>query len=85
MRIETVVIITKGAVVALSASASALVGSLAQWSNTDSRPTDLQWVIIGATTIGAGAAAFGGWLSSSFGKYLQARSNGAVAIEPPKP
>lgn len=83
MRLETVVIVTKGAVVAGSASASALVGALSQWSNADSNPTELQWVIIIATTVGAGATALGGFLSSSFGKYLQARNG--VAPPPATP
>lgn len=83
MKLESAVIVTKGLVVAGSASASALVGALAQWSNETANPTELQWVIIIATTVGAGATALGGFLSSSFGRYLQARNG--VAVKPPTP
>lgn len=83
MKLETLVIITKGIVVTGTAAASALVGSLAQWSNEATGPTKLQWAIIIATAVGAGGTALGGWLSSSFGKYLQNRNG--VAAAPPQP
>jgi len=74
MKLETAIIIAKGLVVLVTASASALVGSLAQWSNESSGPSDIQWIIIIGTTISAGGSALGGFLSSSFGKYLQNRN-----------
>lgn len=83
MKLETLVIITKGAVVTVTAAASALVGSLAQWSNEPVGPNDIQWTIIIATAVAAGGTAMGAFLSSAFGKYLQARNG--VANKPPTP
>ena len=83
MKVETFIIITKALVVCGTAAISALVGSLSQWSNAGSNPTKLQWVIIIGTAAGSGGTALGGFLSSSFGKYLQ---NGGSAPAPaPQP
>jgi hypothetical protein len=80
MKLETLIVVTKGLVITLTAASSAFVGSLAQWSNDNSVPTKLQWAIIIATTAGAGGTALGGFLSSSFGRYVEKRNGG----EPPK-
>ena len=86
MKIETAENFTKGLVVVGASTISALVGSLAQWSNDTATPTKLQWMIIIGTALGAGCTALGGFLSSAFGKYLTERNgNGAAAASEPKP
>jgi hypothetical protein len=83
MKLETLLIITKGAVVCGSAFVSALVGSLAQWSNEPTEPTNIQWFIILGTALGAGLSALGGFLSTAFGKYLVARNGFDRSAKPP--
>jgi hypothetical protein len=86
MRVETFIIVIKALVVCGTATISALVGALSQWSNDTASPSKIQWVIIIGTALGAGGTALGGFLSSSFGKYLQNRNgNGATAVPEPKP
>lgn len=90
MKLETLIIVIKMLVVTLGAGAMALVGSLSQWSNEASEPTRIQWIIIGASTVGASMTALGGFLSSAFGKYLDGRNGNGVdkigqTTEPPKP
>lgn len=74
MRLETAVIVTKGFVVTGAAFTLSLAGSLSQWSNTNDDISLVQWIIIAATSLGAGLTALGGFLSSAFGKYMTARS-----------
>ena len=80
--LETVVIFTKGFCVSFGAFCLALAGSLAQWANSGDLPTVIEWIIIGGTSIGAGVAALGGFLSSAFGKWM---ANGNGSDLPPKP
>lgn len=82
MKLTTAVIITKGIVVTGAATVSALVGSLAQWSNEAAEPSKVQWVIIVGTAVGAGMTALYAFLSQSFGNYLQTR-NGVDNSTPP--
>lgn len=83
MKLETAIIVTKGLVVVGAAFASALVGSLSQWSNDAGNPSAIQWVIIVGTAVSAGATALGGFLSSAFGKYLEQTRNGNGGTVPP--
>lgn len=78
MKNETLIILLKMLVVTGGAAISALVGSLSQWSNANGEPTKIQWVIIIGTSLGAGATALGGFLSSSFGKYIQGANGTGV-------
>jgi len=83
MNANTAVVIVKGLVCVGAATISALVGSLAQWSNDGSSPSKIQWIIIIGTSAGSGFTALGGFISSSFGKYIEARTNGNGAAAVP--
>lgn len=88
MKLDSAVIMTKGIAVTLTATLSALVGALSQWSNDPGEPTKIQWIIIVGTSIGAGATALGAFLSNAFGTYVKGRneSNGiAVDNKPTTP
>lgn len=82
MKLDSAVIFTKGMVATLVPAVSALVGSLSQWSNDSGEPTKIQWIIIIGTTVGAGAAGLGSFLSNAFGTYVQDRKgNNGIAVD----
>ena len=85
MKSETFIIIVKGFVCIGAATISALVGSLAQWSNDTATPSKVQWIIIIGTAASAGFTALGGFMSSAFGRYVEARTNGNGAAAAPEP
>lgn len=74
MKLETAIVIAKGACVSGSATLLALSSGLSQWSNEASNPSTIQWIMIGGGSIGAGLSAMGAFLSGSFGNYLKARN-----------
>lgn len=74
MRLETVVVITKGWCLMTGAMAAGLVSEM----NT---PVIIFWGITDKNLIGAyavGCSALVAFLSSSFGNYLQSRETGAT-------
>lgn len=74
MKLETAIVVAKGACVSGSATLLALSSGLSQWSNEPTGPSAIQWVMIGGGSLGAGLSAFGAFLSGSFGNYLKARN-----------
>jgi hypothetical protein len=91
MKLATAAIIAKGFCVTFGAFCLALSGSLGQWVNAGDTPSPVEWIIIGSTSVGAGVAALGGFLSSAFGKWLgeqpgaNGNGNGKPPDPPPKP
>lgn len=78
---DTAIILTKGVCTAGAACLLTLSGSLGQWTNTDVGPSTIEWVIILSSSFGAGLAAAGGFLSSSFGNYIKARNGVDISVQ----
>ena len=76
MKLSTVEIITKAVVTVTVGAGTAFLSSISQWSNADSSPTKMQWVIIGVSSIIAGGNALSSFLS---GSYMTYKANGGTA------
>lgn len=81
MKLETVIVATKGICVTGSTTLLALSSGLSQWSNEPGSPSAIQWTMIIGASLGAGLGSLGAFMSGSFGKYLQAR-NGVDITSP---
>lgn len=75
MKLETGIIITKGACDFISTGALAALACLAQWGSAEAIPPTAKY-IIWLAAFGNGAKGLGSFLSTSFGKYLETRTNG---------
>ena len=76
MKLDTAIIVTKGACYLLIGAGSNLATSLAQWANSGEWPARIQWiVIIVGATVGA-ATNLLSFLSSSWAKYRDEKTNG---------
>jgi hypothetical protein len=87
MKIETVVIITKGACDAFAAGSLTAVACMAQWASGDQAIPKVALYVIWLSAAGAAAKALGSFLSTSFGKYLALLSadTPAAPVDPQKP
>jgi hypothetical protein len=74
MKLETAIVIAKGACVLGAAFCFTLASGLSQWSNETATPSTIQWIIILACSVASGLTSFGAFLSSSFGNFLKNRS-----------
>ena len=82
MKMDTFVVLAKMFCLFGGTSLITLQTGLSQWSNVDTGPSFVQWVMIIGGAIGAGLLATSGFISQSFGNYLKARNengnNGAT-------
>lgn len=75
MKLETVIIATKGVCVVGSTTLLSLSASLGQWANSGQSPSAIEWVMIGGGCIGAGLTSMGAFLSGSFGNYIKSKTD----------
>lgn len=66
---ETWVVSAKLFCVFAGTSLLTLQTGLGQWSNVETNPTIIQWVMILGGSLGTGLTATGAFLSNAFGKY----------------
>lgn len=87
MRLDTWAMITKGGALFTVAATSALISGLSQWVNAGTTPSKIEWTMIIAGCIGAGATQLVSFLSDTFGAWRRARNGefGPAPKEPPKP
>lgn len=89
MKLETGIVIAKGTCITGSVTLLALTSGLGQWSNEQTNPSTIQWVMIAGSSLGAGLGALGGFLSNSFGNYVKARNgidiNGNQTVQKNEP
>ena len=70
MKLETAVVYAKLFCVFAGTSLLTLQTGLGQWSNAESNPSPVQWVMIIGGSLGTGLTATGAFLSNAFGNYL---------------
>lgn len=75
MKLETVIITTKGVCVVGATTLLSLSASLGQWANSGTSPSAIEWVMIGGGCVGAGLSSMGAFLSGSFGNYIKAKTD----------
>ena len=76
MKLDTSILVTKGSCFLLAAVSLQFGQALAQWANSGDHPSTLQWYIIAAGCVGAGANSIISFLSGSYSDYVKARSTG---------
>jgi hypothetical protein len=76
MKLETAVVYAKLFCVFAGTSLLTLQTGLGQWSNAETNPTPIQWVMILGGSLGTGLTATGAFLSNAFGIYLNGGSGG---------
>ncbi len=76
MRLDSGILVTKGACFCIAAVSLQLGQALAQWSNSGEWPSRLQWIIVVAGCAGAGANAILSFLSGSYADFVKGRVNG---------
>ena len=79
MKLETAIVYSKLFCVFAGTSLLTLQTGLGQWSNSDTDPSIVQWIMILGGSLGTGLTATGAFLSNAFGAYLQSQNgnNGA--------
>lgn len=86
MKLETVIIITKGICFAGIGATAPLATGLAQWADTGEWPPRINWVVIIGICLGSMFNSLLGFLSGSFTDYMNTRkANGNTQMQPPKP
>lgn len=89
MKIDTIVIITKGVCYAGAGWCAGFAGSTAQYLNTDVVPSKLAWGVIFAAAFGGAFTNLLAFLSNSFRSYQDKmageRTETVPNTEPPKP
>jgi hypothetical protein len=88
MQLETVVVYAKLFCVFAGTSLLTLQTGLGQWSNVETNPSVVQWVMILGGSLGTGLTATGAFLSNAFGNYMGSRNgngngNGHSVPTPP--
>ena len=81
MKLETAVVYAKLFCVFAGTSLLTLQTGLGQWSNAETNPTIIQWVMILGGSLGTGLTATGAFLSNAFGNYLQGQE-GSLIVSP---
>lgn len=76
MKLDSAVLLTKGTCFFLAAVCLQLAQALAQWSNSGEWPSRLQWIIVIAGCVAAGANALLSFLSGSYADFVKGRVNG---------
>jgi hypothetical protein len=76
MKLETAVIITKGACFVTIGAATPMVTGLAQWIDSGQWPPTINWVGIGLGAAMGAATQVLAFLSQSFGDYKISMKNG---------
>ena len=69
-KFDTFVVSAKLFCVFAGTSLLTLQTGLGQWSNVESNPTVIQWVMILGGSLGTGLTATGAFLSNAFGNYV---------------
>ena len=69
-KFDTFVVSAKLFCVFAGTSLLTLQTGLGQWSNVESNPTTIQWVMILGGSLGTGLTATGAFLSNAFGNYM---------------
>lgn len=83
MKLEDVVVVTKGACLTADGFLGPIVVGLAQWANTGEWPSNIVWVIILAMAFKGAANSLLGFLSQSFGNWKAQRTVDAGGTAPP--
>jgi len=78
MKLETAVVYAKLFCVFAGTSLLTLQTGLGQWSNAETNPTIIQWVMILGGSLGTGLTATGAFLSNAFGNYLQGQEGSPI-------
>src|SRR5271169_2260022 len=83
-KFDTIVVSAKLFCVFAGTSLLTLQTGLGQWSNVETNPTVIQWVMILGGSLGTGLTATGAFLSNAFGNYLTGMNgDGHAPITPP--
>lgn len=78
MKPATGIILVKSFCVTVAGFTAPFAAGLAQWGGeVDAGPSSVNWYIIWATSIGGAATALGGFLSTSFAKFLNNQNGGS--------
>ena len=80
MKLETVILITKGLCYVFIGFTAPLGTALAQWANEGSWPPRINLVVIGGVCIGSAAASLLAFLSGSYNDYIAKRNGGNTAF-----
>ena len=80
MKLEDVVLYAKLTCVFAGTSLLTLQTGLGQWSNVDTTPSKVQWVMILGGSLGTGLTATGAFLSDAFAKYLATRNESSGSL-----
>lgn len=78
MKLDTGIVFTKGTCFFVAAVSLQFAQALAQWANSGQLPNFIQWCIIIALCLGAGANAILSFLSGSYSDYVKGRANGSA-------
>jgi hypothetical protein len=81
MKLETVIVITKGLCFTVMGGLTPLAAGLGQWVDAGTWPPTINWVVIGAGCAVGAATQLLSFLSQSFGDYKIAMKNGGSAPE----
>ena len=81
MKIETVIIITKGLCFTVIGFTAPIAAGLAQYANTNEWPSKIVWVVIGIAAVAGGATQLLSFLSGSFSQYMAAKNTDATTGE----
>ncbi len=73
-KFDTLIVSAKLFCVFAGTSLLTLQTGLGQWSNAESDPSLVQWVMIIGGSLGTGLTATGAFLSNAFGNYLQGQN-----------
>ncbi len=78
MKLDTGIVITKGAAFVIAAVCLSLGTALAQWANSKEWPDPIVWVVILCNATGQGMNALIGFLSGAYADYVKGRANGSA-------
>ena len=82
-KFDTIVVSAKLFCVFAGTSLLTLQTGLGQWSNAETNPSVVQWVMIIGGSLGTGLTATGAFLSNAFGTYVTGlNGNGHVPLIP---
>jgi hypothetical protein len=71
MKIDTIVIMSKGAAYTLTGFFAPWSAALAQWANSDQWPPRISWVVLITVSIGSACSAWLAFCSGSWKEYRQ--------------
>ncbi len=85
MKLESLVIITKGLCYVFIGLTAPLGAALAQWANEGTWPPAINWVLVIGICIGSAAGQLLAFLSGSFREYSQQRNGNTQFLNKPTP